>query len=557
MSRVRGRALGVLLAAAAVVGGVVVGVGSPVAGAVEAPGTVVSTTPLAAGELPGGAASGYQVLYASTGVGGASTTVSGLVYLPEGAAPAGGWPVLSWAHGTTGLGDSCAPTVTGSNRLAYLTGWLDAGYAVVATDYAGLGTPGGHPYLDGRVAAYGVIDIVRAARAVTAELSPHWFAVGQSQGGHAAMFTAHVAGRYAPELDFRGAVAHGVPSNLSYFVSLIGPTFPPSLVGLGTKTLIAYILAGLEIARPDFDLASYLTPLGKSVVADAHTLCGVQLAARVSDVNLADMFTKDLGDPFRQAWGAVFDVPVTGYDRPLLIAQGDSDAVVPPSLTSRLVGDLAANSQPHTYKTYPSDHTGTPDAALPDALVFAEGLFDGVTPAPDTTPPTGVTAAADRAPDSGGWFTKPFTATWSGTDPSGIAECTTAAYSGPDTATGSLSGSCTDKAGNVSAPVPFAFRYDATAPSAKVTAPAGLIRSGTQVGGTAADAVSGVAAVTVTAVNYFTGRRTTHVATCATDCATWRVSTSGLHGFYTLTATPRDAAGNTGPASPGAFTIIL
>lgn len=75
--------------------------------------------------------------------------------------------MAAWAHGTVGLGDDCAPsTRPRSDRDAeYLGRWLREGYAVVASDYAGLGTPGLHKYLNGEAAARGVVDAVVAARA--------------------------------------------------------------------------------------------------------------------------------------------------------------------------------------------------------------------------------------------------------------------------------------------------------------------------------------------------------------------------------------------------------
>jgi hypothetical protein len=48
---------------------------------------------------------------------------------------------------------------------------------------------------------------------------------------------------------------------------------------------------------------------------------------------------------------------------------------------------------------------------------------------------------------------------------SGVASCSTAEYKGPDAEGASVSGTCVDIAGNTSAPAPFAFRYDATAPA--------------------------------------------------------------------------------------------
>jgi hypothetical protein len=82
----------------------------------------------------------------------------------------------------------------------------------------------------------------------------------------------------------------------------------------------------------------------------------------------------------------------------------------------------------------------------------------------DRTPPAAV-ASPDRVADGSGFYNHAVTVTWSGTDgTSGIAACTSTPYSGPDGNAISLTGTCRDKAGNVSAAVPFAFNYDSTPP---------------------------------------------------------------------------------------------
>jgi hypothetical protein len=83
----------------------------------------------------------------------------------------------------------------------------------------------------------------------------------------------------------------------------------------------------------------------------------------------------------------------------------------------------------------------------------------------DTAPPTVSSAAPDRAPDGGGWYSHPVTVAFTGSDTnSGLAGCTSGTYSGPDSGSASVQGTCRDVAGNVSAPAAFALRYDATAP---------------------------------------------------------------------------------------------
>ncbi|MFL5807226.1 MAG: PxKF domain-containing protein, partial [Roseiflexaceae bacterium] len=85
----------------------------------------------------------------------------------------------------------------------------------------------------------------------------------------------------------------------------------------------------------------------------------------------------------------------------------------------------------------------------------------------DTTAPSGVSGTPTTSPNATGWYNAPVTVMFSGTDTtSGIAGCTSASYTGPDSSSASLSGSCTDQAGNTSATVASSsFKYDATAPT--------------------------------------------------------------------------------------------
>src|SRR4051794_17284507 len=56
------------------------------------------------------AAQNLLVLYRSNALNGSAVAESGSIALPKGKPPKGGWPVISWAHGTTGIADQCAPT---------------------------------------------------------------------------------------------------------------------------------------------------------------------------------------------------------------------------------------------------------------------------------------------------------------------------------------------------------------------------------------------------------------------------------------------------------------
>ena len=116
-------------------------------------GAAIRARPLRGPAALGGARRNVLLLYRSTGSGGRALAVSGTVAVPVGRAPRGGWPVVAYGHGTSGIADRCAPTrdragtaVHAYHAYAYplLERWLKAGYAVVRTDYQGLGTPGVH-----------------------------------------------------------------------------------------------------------------------------------------------------------------------------------------------------------------------------------------------------------------------------------------------------------------------------------------------------------------------------------------------------------------------------
>ena len=218
--------------------------------------------------------------------------MSGTVSVPKGRPPRGGWPVISWAHGTTGIADRCAPSLDspfdpahGLIAYAYplLERWLKAGYAVVRTDYEGLGTPGAHPYLIGRSEAYSVLDAVRAARKLDTRLGRRVVIAGHSQGGQSALWAASLAGRWTPELKVRGTVALAPVSHLAEQTPLL-----PNLKDPGALSgLVAMILRGVDIAQPQLGVAAALTERAAALYPQTLTECIPALASPGSFGGLA------------------------------------------------------------------------------------------------------------------------------------------------------------------------------------------------------------------------------------------------------------------------------
>lgn len=222
------------------------------------PGSLVSSTPLAgfSHSIDGSRIDAVRVLYRSTsGDTGESTVVSGAVFVPKGRAPGTDLPIISFGHGTTGIQEPCAPSLSdtllgSSSTVASLTG---AGYAVAFADYQGLGAPGVHPYTDAKTAGLNMIDAVRALRLQFGLTSTKWAAVGGSQGGGAAWAADESAAGYAPDLNMVGALAISPAADVSGLVTK---------AQAGTLTVdqgpaLQAIVESLATLHPDLDRDDY------------------------------------------------------------------------------------------------------------------------------------------------------------------------------------------------------------------------------------------------------------------------------------------------------------
>lgn len=310
------------------------------------------------------------------------TTSTAAVFIPGGAVPDGGWPVIAWAHGTTGLGDDCTPSaLPRSDRdAAYLGHWLRQGYAIVATDYAGLGTPGLMQYLGTEAAGRNLVDSVMAAQYLDLPLAKRWAVIGQSQGAGAALGAAQRATRLSAGsgLDYRGVVATGTPAYIEYPGTLFGPTVPPFALPRALTTYMLYILAGFLDARPDIDTRSALTPRAEQLIDQARTLCLPAMGELTDDVDSRTLFSRPLADVpgLSAAVHAYMATPDRGYDRPIFLGQGLYDTDVPAPFALTLAAALTANGQPVTLRVYPTDHSGTVNASIADSTPWLARLME-------------------------------------------------------------------------------------------------------------------------------------------------------------------------------------
>jgi acetyl esterase/lipase len=347
---------------------------------VRKPGQLVRGEALPADFSLSSAGRADRIIYSSTdGIDGKSPiTVSGAVFLPKGEKPADGWPVIAWAHGTVGMADVCAPSNNKRSQrdTDYLNHWLDQGYAVVASDYQGLGVPGGHPYLATKPEAWSVLDAVRATQAdKDYGLSKKVVLVGQSQGGGAAFATAVEAAAYAPDIDIRGTVATGTP----YFTTTTAPATrdPKAVEGVFAYTL--YILQLVGQVDPAFKPDDIITDAAKPTFALTRTACLGPLEKAIVDnkISQAVALKSDPTPTTAKYYGLMAYSNLTPKG-PVFMGTGGKDHDVPPPGQQRLFEDACkagAVIERHVYADL--DHSGTVNGSLKDSTPFVKKAFAG------------------------------------------------------------------------------------------------------------------------------------------------------------------------------------
>lgn len=354
----------------------------PVAAAAAEPGDLLTAAPYRADWVPSKAAQAYLLSYHTPDHSGRLAQGTGLLYLPAGTAPAGGWPVVSWAHGTQGIADHCAPSVSGPTRPErdgrFLDHFLGQGYAVVAADYQGLGSPGQHTYLHVRTAARNSIDMVKASHQFLSggRLSPRWVSVGYSQGASAALSAGHQAADYAgPALQFKGSFTAGTPTAVEITALVMRPDSRTANPG-ALNAYHAYLLDGLLQVAPQIDRV--LSAQGRARIALARQHCLTELAAQLEGASTGEMFSAPLTS-VPGIWTLLHDylgVPRHGFTQPLMLAHGTRDQDVPYLTTLLYAAGLALRGEPVAFRQYPVDHRATLDAAAADGLAFVRARLE-------------------------------------------------------------------------------------------------------------------------------------------------------------------------------------
>ncbi len=353
------------------------------------PGVMLRTEPAPAEVSVPGAGRAERILYTSRDWRdpARTITVSGIVFLPEGKAPAGGWPVIAWAHGTTGIADICAPSLNARSARdkAYLGYWLARGYAIVASDYQGLGTPGVHPYLQLRAEGMSVLDGLRAALAHYDALSrSKLITMGQSQGAEGAIAAAYLAPDYAPELNILGTVATGIvahTTNIRDARQVPMPNLYPDPDDYANTAYEAlWFLGAARTSDPDaVRPEDYLSAEGLDMLAAAQTTCmrGLVQHAEKARVPIA-RFYKRPTETLEAMVVSKTAFPDVLLRTPVFVGTGLEDRDAYPAKQFNFVSAMCAAGtvvQQHYYEG--ADHSSAVERSLADSPAFLDRLVSG------------------------------------------------------------------------------------------------------------------------------------------------------------------------------------
>jgi len=325
-------------------------------------------------------------------------------------------PIVAVAHPTEGLAPSCTPSQSATSLEDEALPYAASGYAVIASDYAGLGTPGVQGYLDNHDQAHSMLDSARALRAM---LAPSVFddrvlLVGYSQGGGAVLASQGLAKSYGAGGNVVGVVVFAAEyfmrmNSVQFVTALSSPTELTIETGVTLPVVVAtrdYAYA-YNVLGPDAGGVTFPDGSAAGIENALMTLCQVPFGGYIQGVapHVGDLFD----DGFRTSMlaciqgdaGAASDagcegtaaqytqwlqsdlVPPDPAGAPVLYVQGLSDTIMPPAQEAACnIGQLTqAGVSVQVCTDQAASHTDVVARNVPFALQWSESILAGKTPA--------------------------------------------------------------------------------------------------------------------------------------------------------------------------------
>jgi hypothetical protein len=328
-----------------------------------APGDLIRTEPSRlvlepSGQLGMIMADATRIMYRSTDAHGHPMAVTGTYFEPYNDWPGGGpRPLIVYGPGTQGQGDQCAPSRLFNQGIhwrpfldlafnyeeLFVSTMVARGFAVVMTDYQGLGTPGLHTYVARVPQGNAMLDAARAAKKLpNTSLKPDgplafW---GYSQGGGAAASAAELASQYAPELKVVGTYAGAPPADLKELF--------PYADGSVLVGAVGYALNSVITAYPEHadEIRATLTPRGEDMLFKVSDQCIAETMAKFMFRHLQPYFNEDINQLVNEEpFSSLFDEQKLGRfkpNAPVMILSNRYDPLVPWTAANQLGRDWCA-----------------------------------------------------------------------------------------------------------------------------------------------------------------------------------------------------------------------
>lgn len=213
------------------------------------PGSLIRSEQFDGYSLPLGIVT-TRFLYHSRSSAGEDVAVSGVIIVPDSQAPPNGWPIIAWAHTFQGVARQCAPSLLENlGEGSYFSMYVKLGYAVVVTDYAGLGTSFPTSAVNLRSESEDVIYAVPAARSAVTQLGSRWIAMGEEDGGGVAVGVAELESEMR-DPNFLGSIALGGLIDFENVADRWVHDSPMRMI---------YLAYAIKVALPPFDPSDMLT----------------------------------------------------------------------------------------------------------------------------------------------------------------------------------------------------------------------------------------------------------------------------------------------------------
>lgn len=346
----------------------------------------------------------WKVQYVTTDAKGAKVAASGTVAIPDAAwKGTGSRPTVNYAPFTHGSGPQCSLSkqmTTGFNdqyEAPNLSGFLNKGWALAATDGVGYLDGQTHYYVNGLANGHALLDAVRAARKLPAQIPGGALAAdgkvgihGYSEGGNTSLWAAQMAASYAPDLKVVGDASGGIPADLKITAKqLNGGVF---------AGFLADALVGFRQQYPEMPFDELMNDQGKQAIADVKKNCllgtlAVFAGAKVENFS-KDKLTLDqiyaLKGPDGTTWGQIVDGLAAGKDIgpansgakwkvgfPVFMYRGWLEEIIPHETEDGVHAAYCKAGIATNYNiSYPTEHATTIPGAAGDVLNFLDDRFN-------------------------------------------------------------------------------------------------------------------------------------------------------------------------------------